>query len=66
MTDTTQTHIAVEPRLIVETGLDRRVADIIEPQMRLTARRITELAGFRQPADLCKGILLKRKTRLGA
>ena len=31
MTDTTQTHIAVEPRLIVETGLDRRVADIIEP-----------------------------------
>ena len=31
MTDTTQTQIAVEPRLIVETGLDRRVADIIEP-----------------------------------
>ena len=31
MTDTTQTQTAVEPRLIVETGLDRRVADIIEP-----------------------------------
>ena len=31
MTDTTQAESAVEPRLIVETGLDRRVADIIEP-----------------------------------
>ncbi|MGQ3212233.1 ribosome maturation factor RimP [Shinella sp.] len=32
MSDTTQTeNTAVEPRLIVETGLDRRVADIIEP-----------------------------------
>ena len=32
MDDTTQTeNAAVEPRLIVETGLDRRVADIIEP-----------------------------------
>lgn len=31
MTDTTQTENTVEPRLIVETGLDRRVADIIEP-----------------------------------
>jgi ribosome maturation factor RimP len=32
MNDTTQAeNTAVEPRLIVETGLDRRVADIIEP-----------------------------------
>jgi ribosome maturation factor RimP len=32
MSDTTQTeNAAIEPRLIVETGLDRRVADIIEP-----------------------------------
>ena len=32
MSDTTQTEtVAIEPRLIVETGLDRRVADIIEP-----------------------------------
>ena len=32
MNDTTQAeNAAVEPRLIVETGLDRRVADIIEP-----------------------------------
>ena len=32
MTDATQAENAVvEPRLIVETGLDRRVADIIEP-----------------------------------
>ena len=42
------------------------VADIIEPQMRLTARRLTELAGFRQPAYLRESFLLKRKTRLGA
>ena len=32
MNDTTQAeNAALEPRLIVETGLDRRVADIIEP-----------------------------------
>ncbi len=32
MNDTTQAeNAAIEPRLIVETGLDRRVADIIEP-----------------------------------
>lgn len=32
MSDTTQTeNPAIEPRLIVETGLDRRVAEIIEP-----------------------------------
>ncbi len=32
MSDTSETgNAAVEPRLIVETGLDRRVADIIEP-----------------------------------
>jgi ribosome maturation factor RimP len=32
MSDTTQTeNVAIEPRLIVETGLDRRVAEIIEP-----------------------------------
>ena len=32
MSDTTVTgNVAIEPRLIVETGLDRRVADIIEP-----------------------------------
>ncbi|GAA4168937.1 ribosome maturation factor RimP [Shinella granuli] len=32
MSDTSETgNAAIEPRLIVETGLDRRVADIIEP-----------------------------------
>ena len=32
MSDTSETQtVAIEPRLIVETGLDRRVADIIEP-----------------------------------
>ena len=32
MSDTSETgNVAIEPRLIVETGLDRRVAEIIEP-----------------------------------
>lgn len=31
MSDTTTAENANEPRLITETGLDRRVADIIEP-----------------------------------
>ena len=31
MSDTTATENTQEPRLITETGIDRRIADIIEP-----------------------------------
>ncbi|WP_337183225.1 ribosome maturation factor RimP [Shinella sp.] len=43
MTDTTQTEIAVEPRLVVETGLDRRVADIIEPTIEQIGYRLVRV-----------------------
>jgi len=44
MTDTTQTEsAAVEPRLIVETGLDRRVADIIEPSIEQIGYRLVRV-----------------------
>ncbi|MFT4161603.1 MULTISPECIES: ribosome maturation factor RimP [Shinella] len=43
MTDTTQTEIAAEPRLVVETGLDRRVADIIEPTIEQIGYRLVRV-----------------------
>ncbi|MGD9477873.1 UNVERIFIED_ORG: ribosome maturation factor RimP [Roseateles sp. XES5] len=43
MTDTTQTENAIEPRLIVETGLDRRVADIIEPTIEQIGYRLVRV-----------------------
>ncbi|WP_411033893.1 ribosome maturation factor RimP [Shinella sp. BYT-45] len=44
MTDTTQAeNAAVEPRLIVETGLDRRVADIIEPTIEQIGYRLVRV-----------------------
>jgi len=43
MTDTTQTEIATEPRLVVETGLDRRVADIIEPTIEQIGYRLVRV-----------------------
>lgn len=43
MTDTTQTETAVEPRLVVETGLDRRVADIIEPTIEQIGYRLVRV-----------------------
>ena len=44
MTDTTQTEIAaVEPRLIVETGIDRRVAEIIEPTIEQIGYRLVRV-----------------------
>ena len=43
MPDTTDTEIANEPRLIVETGLDRRVADIIEPAIEQVGYRLVRV-----------------------
>ncbi len=44
MNDTTQTeNAAVEPRLIVETGLDRRVAEIIEPTIEQIGYRLVRV-----------------------
>jgi ribosome maturation factor RimP len=44
MSDTSETEIAaVEPRLIVETGLDRRVADIIEPTIEQIGYRLVRV-----------------------
>lgn len=43
MTDTTETQSAIEPRLIVETGLDRRVADIIEPTIEQIGYRLVRV-----------------------
>ena len=43
MPDTTDTEIANEPRLIVETGLDRRVADIIEPAIEQIGYRLVRV-----------------------
>ena len=44
MNDTTQTeNAAVEPRLIVETGLDRRVAEIIEPSIEPIGYRLVRV-----------------------
>ncbi|MDX3975841.1 ribosome maturation factor RimP [Shinella sp.] len=44
MNDTTQTeNAAVEPRLIVETGLDRRVAEIIEPSIEQIGYRLVRV-----------------------
>lgn len=44
MSDTTQTEtVAIEPRLIVETGLDRRVADIIEPSIEQIGYRLVRV-----------------------
>jgi ribosome maturation factor RimP len=41
--DATDTEIANEPRLIVETGLDRRVADIIEPAIEQVGYRLVRV-----------------------
>ena len=43
MPDTTDTEIANEPRLIVENGLDRRVADIIEPAIEQVGYRLVRV-----------------------
>jgi len=43
MTDTTQTETTAEPRLVVETGLDRRVADIIEPTIEQIGYRLVRV-----------------------
>lgn len=44
MSDMSETEIAaVEPRLIVETGLDRRVADIIEPTIEQIGYRLVRV-----------------------
>ena len=43
MPDTTDTEIANELRLIVETGLDRRVADIIEPAIEQVGYRLVRV-----------------------
>ena len=44
MSDTTHTeNTAVEPRLIVETGLDRRVAEIIEPTIEQIGYRLVRV-----------------------
>ena len=43
MPDTTDTETANEPRLIVETGLDRRVADIIEPAIEQIGYRLVRV-----------------------
>ncbi|WLR93064.1 ribosome maturation factor RimP [Shinella zoogloeoides] len=44
MTDTTQTETAaIEPRLIVETGIDRRVAEIIEPTIEQIGYRLVRV-----------------------
>ena len=44
MTDTTQTETAAfEPRLIVETGIDRRVAEIIEPTIEQIGYRLVRV-----------------------
>ncbi|MCP8896740.1 ribosome maturation factor RimP [Shinella daejeonensis] len=44
MSDTTQTeNAAIEPRLIVETGLDRRVAEIVEPAIEQIGYRLVRV-----------------------
>ena len=44
MSDTSETETAaIEPRLIVETGLDRRVADIIEPTIEQIGYRLVRV-----------------------
>ena len=44
MSDATQTeNVTIEPRLIVETGLDRRVAEIIEPTIEQIGYRLVRV-----------------------
>ena len=43
MPDTSGTETANEPRLIVETGLDRRVADIVEPVLEQIGYRLVRI-----------------------
>lgn len=43
MPDTTHTESLNEPRLIVETGLDRRVADIVEPAIEQIGYRLVRV-----------------------